>query len=97
MVPFCTYAPFYSTFHSVAAVLCLVPIYVMAALEIFDRKTWSTDKLLLVALCFFQKMLAGATYTDWNGRFLLVILPLFLFCLLDFFKNPRVTMGTVIV
>jgi len=67
--------PFYSTFHNIAIVLCLVPVYIMAVVELCRYKSWSPDKMLLIAVGAFQMLLVGATYTDWNGRFLLVILP----------------------
>lgn len=72
--------PFYSDFHNYFSVLTLFPTYVLAVGGVLSRTEYPAEKLLLISLCFFQSLVVALRFADWDGRHLLVILPIvFLF------------------
>ena len=68
--------PYYSDFHNYFLVLTLVPSYMLAAWGLMSRTDQPADKVLLVSICMFQSMIVALTNADWDGRYLLVILPI---------------------
>jgi 4-amino-4-deoxy-L-arabinose transferase-like glycosyltransferase len=67
--------PFYSRAHNMALALFLPPFYMLAALGIFGLRrqplTW-----LLAAIIAGHVAVVGLTFADWDGRFLLYLLPM---------------------
>jgi hypothetical protein len=68
--------PYYSSFHNCFTVLTLVPSYALAAWGLLSRTRHPEEKLLLFSICFFQSLIVAVTHTSWDGRFLLVVLPI---------------------
>lgn len=76
--------PYYSIFHNLFIGLFLIPSYFLAIVGIMINKKNSFN---IVLLCFiaFQIAMVGLTSENWDGRFLLPILPMvFLFAGLGF-------------
>jgi hypothetical protein len=68
--------PFYSAFHNYFSVLTLVPSYALALWGLFSRTDYPAERVLLISVIFFQSLIVALTLSDWDGRFLLVILPI---------------------
>jgi 4-amino-4-deoxy-L-arabinose transferase-like glycosyltransferase len=67
--------PYYSARHNVLIVALLVPVYVLAICGIWS--TWRAPLTgLLLAVILGHLAIVGATYADYDGRFLLYVLPL---------------------
>jgi hypothetical protein len=68
--------PYYSDLHNYIFVLTLVPSYMLAAWGFMSRTDHSADKWLLVSIFMFHSMIVVLTNADWDGRYLLVLLPI---------------------
>ena len=68
--------PFYSDFHNYISLLVLVPSYALALVGMFSRCEYPSGMILLVSVCIFQSLVVAMTFADWDGRFLLVVLPI---------------------
>ena len=68
--------PYFSTGHNAISLLFLVPAYTFALWGLFRSPArQSSDKVVLVAIVVFQTLIVSLTYADWDGRFLIPILP----------------------
>ncbi|MBI3494201.1 MAG: glycosyltransferase family 39 protein, partial [Acidobacteria bacterium] len=66
---------FYSRIHNLTVVAILLPTYVLALLG-FARSWPQPLARLLVAVIGLHLLIVAATFANWDGRFLLYILPL---------------------
>jgi len=66
---------FYSTAHNAAVVVTLGPTYVLAVLG-FLRLRDRPLAWLLAGIAGLHFLMVAATFADWDGRFLLYVLPL---------------------
>lgn len=72
--------PYYSDFHNYFTLLTLIPSYALAVWGLLSWTEYPAEKWLLVSVCFFQSLVVALSYASWDGRHLLVILPIvFLF------------------
>lgn len=68
--------PYYSDFHNYFLVLTLVPSYILAVLGLISPTDYPADKNLLLSFCVFQSIVVVLTFADWDGRYLVVMLPI---------------------
>jgi hypothetical protein len=72
--------PFYSALHNGLLLATLLPVYALAGWGVTRRPADPAAGAFLAAVVVGQTGLVGLTYADWDGRHLLVILPIaFLF------------------
>lgn len=72
--------PYYSALHNGLLLATLLPAYALAGWGVSRRAADPAAKAFLVAVVVGQTGLIGLTFADWDGRHLLVILPVvFLF------------------
>ena len=67
--------PFYSTWHNIAIVMGLAPLYLLAVLGFLGVHTEPLARLL-VAVTGAHLLVVALTFANWDGRFLLHVLPL---------------------
>lgn len=67
--------PYWSTRHNFAAAAALIPFYLLA-LTGWLRVRRASDAKLIAAAMLAHVLLVGLTFADWDGRFLLHVLPL---------------------
>lgn len=67
--------PYYSLHHNLFIVLFLFPIYFFSLWTLFREATPGTIKIILSIYILFQITIVMFTVEDWDGRFLVPIIP----------------------
>ena len=66
--------PYYSVFHN-AFLLLLLPIYYLAVRGVISKTISLSAKAFILAFIGFQAFIVMLTVEDWDGRFLVPVLP----------------------
>jgi len=69
--------PFWASWHNIYSILFLVPVYAFFFKGLFFGKATWKIKLFSMVLIGFHALSVGMLTDDWDGRFLLPVLPLF--------------------
>lgn len=76
LVLFFAYArPYHSAGHIAAIVLLIWPLYALALRGARAAAVWAPARWLLAAVVLGQAAVVAFTVEDWDGRFLIVVLP----------------------
>jgi hypothetical protein len=67
--------PFYSTFHNILIAFLELPLYPFAMLGFYRLKNNQLMHIILITIVL-HLMVIGLTFANWDGRFLVYILPL---------------------
>ena len=67
--------PYFSTFHNVAIALTLYPLYVFAIKGFFRSPAHRKEKYFIVGFVSAQALIVALTSENWDGRFLVPLLP----------------------
>lgn len=71
----CHVKPYYSTWHNIYISLSLLPVYTLSLRSILWVK--SSSKYFAVSFIVLQTLVVAFTSENWDGRFLLPVLPCF--------------------
>ena len=66
--------PYFSVAHNILIALVLYPIYAWAVYG-FKKMTWSAENVWMVSFILMQTLTVSITSENWDGRFLILILP----------------------
>ncbi len=68
--------PYFSMVHNAMSLLFLIPTYIFALWSLVHVPARQcSDKVLLIAIVVTQALIVSVTYADWDGRFIIPILP----------------------
>jgi len=80
--------PYWSWPHNLFNVVYLLPVYFLFIKNLIRKKLNNRLRLLITIYIFIHAASIGITTVDWDGRFLMPVLPvIFIICALVFTKN----------
>ncbi|WP_113922807.1 glycosyltransferase family 39 protein [Cognataquiflexum aquatile] len=70
--------PFWSTWHNLFSLIYLIPVYYFAMKAIRKKTVTGEESVFVMVYILFHAMIVGIMTEDWDGRFLIPVLPVIL-------------------